>query len=199
MASLKCSRAFTTARPVGVRPCVPAAPRTVVQRHAEVAVRAAAVATDVEEYMDVVDVANTPVEMVMAGEKVRLRVRMRSYEKDLLDRCVTDIMYVAQTTGAEVKGPVMLPTKRRVYCVLRSPHVNKDAREHFEIRTHHRLVDLRNLSSETVSMMMEWVPPAGAPPQSSRNSRRSVRAPSQLPPPSAWNACWRVYLTCWVR
>jgi small subunit ribosomal protein S10 len=163
MQSIKCSRAFTTARPVGVRPCVSVAPRPFAQRYVEVAVRAAAAATDVEEYMDEVDVASTPLVMEMAGEKVRLRVRMRSYEKNLLERCVSDIMFVAQTTGAEVKGPVMLPTKRRIYCVLRSPHVNKDAREHFEVRTHHRLVDLRNLSSETVSMMMEWVPPAGAP------------------------------------
>jgi small subunit ribosomal protein S10 len=55
----------------------------------------------------------------------------------------------------------MLPTKRRIYCVLRSPHVNKDAREHFEIRTHHRLVDLKDLSAETVALMMDWVPPSG--------------------------------------
>lgn len=56
---------------------------------------------------------------------------------------------------------VMLPTKRRIYCVLRSPHVNSNSREHFEIRSHHRLVDLKNLSAETVSMMMQWVPPSG--------------------------------------
>jgi small subunit ribosomal protein S10 len=61
----------------------------------------------------------------------------------------------------DFSGPVMLPTRRKLYCVLRSPHVDKDAREHFEVRTHHRLIDLKNLSSQAVEAMMQWVPPPG--------------------------------------
>ncbi|KXZ47767.1 hypothetical protein GPECTOR_33g649 [Gonium pectorale] len=123
---------------------------------------AAADAVDVEQYEDELDLplaAGTP--LAAAGDKVRLRIRMRSYEVKLLEESVAQVQAVAEATGALFKGPVMLPTKRRVYCVLRSPHVNKDAREHFEIRSHHRLVDLKNLSAETVSMMMQWVPPSG--------------------------------------
>ncbi|KAG2442315.1 hypothetical protein HXX76_002401 [Chlamydomonas incerta] len=119
-------------------------------------------AVDVDSYVDELDVPlaeSTP--LAAAGEKVRLRIRMRSYEKQLLEDCVVQIQAVAEATGAVFKGPVMLPTKRRIYCVLRSPHVNSNSREHFEIRTHHRLVDLKNLSAETVSMMMQWVPPSG--------------------------------------
>lgn len=159
------ARPFTSTRPSAVRSCVPVVPRhvsTSQRQSCEPVVRAAAAATDVELYDDEVDLPSAPVMLEMAGEKVRLRVRMRSYEKKLLEKCVLDLEHVAQVTGAEFKGPIMLPTKRRIYCVLRSPHVNKDAREHFEIRTHHRLVDLRNLSAETVSAMMSWVPPAGA-------------------------------------
>ena len=97
----------------------------------------------------------------MNSENVRLRIRMRGYDIKLLREAVDQIQAVAETTGAEFKGPVMLPTRRKIFCVLRSPHIDKDAREHFETRTHHRLVDLKNLSSETVEAMMQWVPPSG--------------------------------------
>lgn len=60
-----------------------------------------------------------------------------------------------------MSGPVPLPTRRRLYCVLRSPHVDKDSREHFEIRTHSRLIDIRNLSSETIDKLMGLDIPAG--------------------------------------
>lgn len=63
--------------------------------------------------------------------------------------------------GAKVSGPVPLPTRRRLYCVLRSPHVDKDSREHFEIRTHSRLIDIRNLSSDTIDRLMGLDIPAG--------------------------------------
>lgn len=94
-------------------------------------------------------------------EHVRLRIRMRGYDVGILHDACLQIVSIASATGAGVKGPVMLPTKKRVYCVLRSPHVNKDAREHFELKIHNRLVDLKNLSAQTVQAMMEWVPPAG--------------------------------------
>lgn len=93
--------------------------------------------------------------------QVKLRVRMRGYDIRILRDACEQIVQIGQLTGAKVAGPVNLPTKKKVYCVLRSPHVNKDAREHFEVRTHHRLVDLSNLSAQTVEALMEWVPPAG--------------------------------------
>jgi small subunit ribosomal protein S10 len=91
----------------------------------------------------------------------QLRVRMRGYDIAILAKACEQIKLVAGLTGARIAGPVMLPTKKRVYCVLRSPHVNKDAREHFEIRIHNRLMDVTNLSSQTVQALMEWVPPSG--------------------------------------
>jgi small subunit ribosomal protein S10 len=92
---------------------------------------------------------------------VKLRLRLRSYDKFLLARACRDVTAIAAVSGAKVAGPVHLPTKRRMYCVLRSPHVDKDSREHFEIRTHNRLIDLSNLSAQTLSALMEYVPPSG--------------------------------------
>lgn len=97
----------------------------------------------------------------LTSENVKLRIRMRGFDIVLLREAVDSIRTVAEATGVDFHGPVMLPTRRKVYCVLRSPHVDKDAREHFEVRTHHRLVDLANLSSQAVEAMMQWVPPAG--------------------------------------
>ncbi|EFJ41678.1 plastid/chloroplast ribosomal protein S10 [Volvox carteri f. nagariensis] len=163
----RCSRAqpFTTSRPMVARLQSGAIARR-AERPSQFLIANAVVsdtgAVDVEQYEDELDLpmtAGTP--LAPASDKVRLRIRMRSYEVKLLEDCIAQIQTVADATGAAFKGPVMLPTKKRVYCVLRSPHVNKDAREHFEIRTHHRLVDLKNLSAETVSMMMQWVPPSG--------------------------------------
>lgn len=88
-------------------------------------------------------------------------MRMRGYDTRILRDACDQIVAIGRLTGAKVAGPVNLPTKKKIYCVLRSPHVNKDAREHFEVRTHHRLVDLSNLSAQTVEALMEWVPPAG--------------------------------------
>jgi small subunit ribosomal protein S10 len=93
--------------------------------------------------------------------QVKLRVRMRGYDISILRDACDQIVAIGRLTGAKIAGPVHLPTKRKIYCVLRSPHVNKDAREHFEVRTHHRLIDLSNLSAQTVEALMEWVPPAG--------------------------------------
>ncbi|PNH02441.1 30S ribosomal protein S10, chloroplastic [Tetrabaena socialis] len=161
----RCSRAqpFTSSRPVAARLQCGALARPAARRAQPVLVRAAAVDdVDVDQYADELDLPLAAgAELEMASEKVRLRIRMRSYEVGLLNDCIQQIQTVADATGALFKGPIMLPTKKKVYCVLRSPHVNKDAREHFEIRTHHRLVDLKNLSAETVSMMMTWVPPSG--------------------------------------
>ena len=80
----------------------------------------------------------------------KLRIGLRAYESNLLDESCEKIIDVVNNSGTKVVGPIPLPTKRRIYCVLRSPHVNKDAREHFEIRTHKRIIDLYAPSETTM-------------------------------------------------
>jgi len=93
--------------------------------------------------------------------KQKIRVKLKSYEVDLLRDSVDQILEAATSTGATVAGPVPLPTKRTLYTVLRSPHVNKDSREQFEVRTHQRLLDIKNLSAQTVDRLMQLDLPAG--------------------------------------
>ena len=71
------------------------------------------------------------------------------------------IVDAARSTETKMMGPIPIPTKRRVYCVLRSPHVNKDSREHFEIRTHQRLIELENPNADTIDSLMQLDIPAG--------------------------------------
>jgi len=81
----------------------------------------------------------------------KLRITLKAYESNLLiDSCQQIIDVTSDVVNEETKivGPIPLPTKRRVYCVLRSTHVNKDAREHFEIRTHKRIIDVYNPTSD---------------------------------------------------
>ena len=80
----------------------------------------------------------------------KLRIGLEAYDPTILDESCNKIIDVVNTSGTRVVGPIPLPTKRRIYCVLRSPHVNKDAREHFEIRTHKRLIDLYSPSEQTM-------------------------------------------------
>ena len=72
----------------------------------------------------------------------KLRIALKAYEPNLLDTSCRQIIESVQSNGTEVTGPVPLPTKRRIYCVLRSPHVDKDSREHFEIRVHKRVLEI---------------------------------------------------------
>ncbi len=90
-------------------------------------------AFDFTEYADDVDISSGAANSPISSESVKLRVRMRGYDIVLLKEAVDQIRAVAEATGVEFKGPVMLPTRRKIFCVLRSPHVNKDAREHFEV------------------------------------------------------------------
>jgi small subunit ribosomal protein S10 len=80
----------------------------------------------------------------------KLRIGLKAYDSTILDESCTKIIDVVNNSGTKVVGPIPLPTKRRIYCVLRSPHVNKDAREHFEIRTHKRLIYLYSPSEQTM-------------------------------------------------
>ncbi|XAR67381.1 hypothetical protein NMG60_11002114 [Bertholletia excelsa] len=93
--------------------------------------------------------------------KQKIRIKLRSYWVPLIEDSCKQIMDAARTTNAKTMGPVPLPTKKRVYCVLKSPHVHKDARFHFEIRTHHRLIDILYPTAQTIDSLMQLDLPAG--------------------------------------
>ena len=93
------------------------------------------------------------------GQKIR--VCLRSYEHKLVDISAEKIVEAAKRTDAKVAGPIPLPTKRRLYCVLRSPHVDKKSREHFEIRTHKRIIDIYDSTQQTMAELSKMDLPAG--------------------------------------
>jgi small subunit ribosomal protein S10 len=80
----------------------------------------------------------------------KIRIRLKAYDHDAIDRAAREIVDTAQRTGATVSGPVPLPTERNLYCVIKSPFKDKDSREHFEIRTHKRLIDIHEPTPKTV-------------------------------------------------
>ena len=84
-----------------------------------------------------------------------IRIRLKAYDHRLIDRSAKEIVETAKRTGAQVKGPVPLPTKHERYTVLISPHVNKDARDQYELRTHKRLMDIVNPTDKTVDALMK--------------------------------------------
>ncbi|KAJ8534419.1 hypothetical protein K7X08_016147 [Anisodus acutangulus] len=96
-----------------------------------------------------------------AAPKQKIRIKLRSYWVPLIEDSCKQIMDAARTTNAKTVGPVPLPTKKRIYCVLKSPHVHKDARFHFEIRTHQRLIDIMYPTAQTIDKLMLLDLPAG--------------------------------------
>lgn len=95
----------------------------------------------------------------MAGQ--RIRISLKAYDHNLLDKSTKKIVATAKATGAMVSGPIPLPTQRSVYTVLRSPHVDKKSREQFQTKIHKRLVDILNSTSKTVDALMKLDLPAG--------------------------------------
>jgi small subunit ribosomal protein S10 len=95
----------------------------------------------------------------MNGQKIR--IRLKAYDHVALDRSAEEIVRTVTRTGAKISGPVPLPTKRTVYTVLRSPHVDKKSREQFEMRIHKRLIDIYDSSQQTVDSLMRLDLPAG--------------------------------------
>jgi len=91
----------------------------------------------------------------------RIRIRLKAYDHRLLDQSAQRIVETARRTGALVAGPVPLPTERNVYTILRSPHIDKDSREQFELRTHKRLIDIKEPTPRTVDALMKLDLPAG--------------------------------------
>ncbi len=91
----------------------------------------------------------------------RIRIRLKAYDHRILDQSAQQIVETAERTGAEVVGPVPLPTRIERFTVRRSPFIDKDSQEHFEIRTHKRLIDLIDPGSETIDTLMRMNLPAG--------------------------------------
>jgi len=83
----------------------------------------------------------------------KIRIRLKAFDQRMLDRSVQDIVETAKRTGARVVGPIPLPTKREIYTVLRSPHVDRKSREQFEIRTHIRVLDLLDPTLDTIDKL----------------------------------------------
>ncbi len=95
----------------------------------------------------------------MANQKIR--IRLRAFDHHLLDQSAGKIVDTARRTGADVSGPVPLPTERSLYTVIRAPHKYKDSREQFEMRTHKRLIDILEPTPKTIDALMRLDLPAG--------------------------------------
>ncbi|MDG0974064.1 MAG: 30S ribosomal protein S10 [Crocinitomicaceae bacterium] len=91
----------------------------------------------------------------------RIRIKLKSYDHNLVDKSAEKIVKTVKTTGAVVSGPIPLPTHKRIYTVLKSPHVNKKAREQFELCSYKRLLDIYSSSSKTVDALMRLELPSG--------------------------------------
>ena len=95
----------------------------------------------------------------MAGQNIR--IRLKAYDHNLIDKSTDKIVRTARATGAVISGPIPIPTKRSVYTVLRSPHVDKKSREQFETRIHKRLIDILNATNKTIDALMKLELPSG--------------------------------------
>lgn len=91
----------------------------------------------------------------------KIRIRLKAYDHKILDQAAVRIVETAESTGAKVSGPVPLPTRIERFTVMRSPFVDKDSQEHFEMRTHKRLIDVLEPSPKTISALMRLNLPAG--------------------------------------
>jgi len=99
--------------------------------------------------------------MVAGKLTQKIRIKLKAYDSEVIDRSAKKIVETVESSGAKVTGPIPLPNKKNVYCVIRSPYVNKDSREHFEIRTHKRLIDIIDPTPKTVDLLMRLSLPAG--------------------------------------
>ena len=97
----------------------------------------------------------------MAASKVKIRIRLKGYDHNLVDQAAEKIVETAKATGAQVSGPIPLPTEKEVVTILRAVHKSKDSREQFEQRTHKRLIDILRPSNKTVEALQSLELPAG--------------------------------------
>ena len=91
----------------------------------------------------------------------KIRIKLKSYDHNLVDKSAEKIVKTVKSTGAVISGPIPLPTHKRIYTVLRSPHVNKKAREQFELNSYKRLIDIYSSSSKTFDALMRLELPSG--------------------------------------
>src|SRR2546422_4216709 len=91
----------------------------------------------------------------------KIRIRLKAYDHRILDQSAAEIVSTAKRTGAQVAGPIPLPTTKNKYCVLRSPHSDKKSREQFEIRTHKRLIDILDPNATTIDALTKLDLPSG--------------------------------------
>ena len=91
----------------------------------------------------------------------RIRIKLKSYDYNLVDKSAQKIVKTVKSTGAIVSGPIPLPTNKKIFTVLRSPHVNKKSREQFELNSYKRLLDIYSTSSNTVDALMKLELPSG--------------------------------------
>ncbi len=99
--------------------------------------------------------------MAKKVKQAKIRLRLKSFDHKLLDISMSEIVDTVKKTGATVLGPIPLPTKRELYTVLRSPHVDKKSREQFELKTHKRLLDIVDATSKTIDALRKLDLPAG--------------------------------------
>lgn len=103
--------------------------------------------------------------MVTTGQsqasKDRVRIILKAFDHRVLDQSAEHIVETAERAGAQVAGPIPLPTSIKRFCVIRSPHVDKNSREHFELRTHKRLIDILEPNSKTIDALTRLNMPAG--------------------------------------
>ncbi len=91
----------------------------------------------------------------------RIRIKVRGYDHNLVDNAVRKVVTATKETRAQIVGPIPLPTRKRIYTVLRSPHIDKRSMEHFERRVHARLIDIKEPTSETINALMDIELPTG--------------------------------------
>ena len=93
--------------------------------------------------------------------KDKVRIRLRAFDHRVLDQSAEKIVDTARRTGARISGPVLLPTEKKIFTVQRSPTIDKESMEHFEMRTHKRLIDIVNPTNKTIDSLMHLELPAG--------------------------------------
>lgn len=91
----------------------------------------------------------------------KIRIKLRSYDHSLVDKSAEKIVKTVKATGAIVSGPIPLPSRRKIFTILRSPHVNKTSREQFELCSHKRMIDIYSTSAKTVDALMKLELPGG--------------------------------------
>ncbi|MGE4169317.1 MAG: 30S ribosomal protein S10 [Candidatus Margulisiibacteriota bacterium] len=91
----------------------------------------------------------------------RIRIRLKAFDSRVIDQSAEKIVQTAQRSGAKVLGPVPLPTQKKIWCILKSPHIDKRGGEHYEIRVHKRMIDILDPPSSTVDALMQLNLPAG--------------------------------------